>query len=59
VLLVGATADPHAYPGLPRLRAALPHASVTEIEGGMVPLPDGMPEAFAWAVTGFLDAVRR
>jgi hypothetical protein len=32
---------------------------VTEIEGGMVPLPDGMPEAFAWAVTGFLDAVRR
>lgn len=57
VLLVGATADPHAYPSLPRLREALPHAAVAELEGGMVPLPDGMPRAFAAAVATFLDAL--
>jgi pimeloyl-ACP methyl ester carboxylesterase len=57
VLLVGATDDPHAYPGLPRLRAALPHAAVTEIEGGTVALPDGRPEEFAAAVARFLTDV--
>jgi pimeloyl-ACP methyl ester carboxylesterase len=54
VLLIGATADPYAYPELPRLRAALPHAEVAEIEGGMVPLPDGWPDEFAAAVVDFL-----
>lgn len=57
VLLVAATADPFAYPVLPRLQAALPHARTVEIEGGMVPLPDQMPEAFASAVDGFLASV--
>ena len=55
-LLIGATKDPFAYPQLVRLRAALPHAQVAEIAGGMVPLPDGWPAAFAVAVLGFLDA---
>lgn len=57
VLLVGATADPHAFPSLPALRAALPGAAVAEIEGGMVPLPDGRPEEFAAAVESFLDGL--
>jgi pimeloyl-ACP methyl ester carboxylesterase len=55
VLLVAATADRHAYPSLPALRAALPGAAVAEIEHGMVPLPDGRPEEFAAAVEEFLD----
>jgi pimeloyl-ACP methyl ester carboxylesterase len=55
VLLIGATHDPYAYPALARMRAALPDASVEVIEGGMVPLPDQMPEAFAAAVERFLE----
>ena len=51
------TADPHAYPSLPALRAALPGAAVAEIEGGTVPLPDGHPREFAAVVESFLDAV--
>lgn len=57
VLLVGATADPFAYPALTRLQAALPQAVSTEIEGGMVPLPDQLPQAFAAAVEEFLAAL--
>lgn len=57
VLLLAATHDPHAYPSLPRLRALLPDAAITEIEGGMVPLPDQLPQAFATAVEAFLDTV--
>jgi pimeloyl-ACP methyl ester carboxylesterase len=57
VLLVGATADPHAYPSLPRLREAIPHAAVAVIEGGMVPLPDQRPREFAAAVERFLDGL--
>jgi pimeloyl-ACP methyl ester carboxylesterase len=57
VLLVGATDDPHAYPSLPALAAALPQAKVVEIEGGMVPLPDQLPETFAAAVETFLDSL--
>lgn len=55
VLLVGATSDSYAYPSLSRLREALPHAAVAEIEGGMVPLPDQLPGQFAAAVERFLD----
>ena len=55
VLLIGATADPYGYPAFARLRAALPDAHVEEIEGGMVPLPDQLPEQFAAAVERFLD----
>ena len=56
VLLVGATEDRFAYPHLPRLAAALPGSRVVEIPGGMVPLPDQLPEEFAGAVAGFLDS---
>jgi pimeloyl-ACP methyl ester carboxylesterase len=54
VLLIGATADPYAHPQLARFRAALPHARSVEIEGGMVPLPDGWPAEFSSAVLHFL-----
>jgi pimeloyl-ACP methyl ester carboxylesterase len=58
VLLVGATADPYAHPQLARWRSALAHARLVEIEGGMVPLPDGWPEEFAGAVLDFLEDVQ-
>ena len=56
-LLIGATADPHAHPSLPALRAALAGAAVVEIEGGTVALPDGRPQEFATAVEEFLDTL--
>jgi pimeloyl-ACP methyl ester carboxylesterase len=55
-LLIGATDDPFAYPHLRQLAAALPGAKVVELEGGMVPLPDQLPEQFAAAVADFLSA---
>jgi pimeloyl-ACP methyl ester carboxylesterase len=58
VLLIGADADPYAYPQLARMRVALGHAEVHEIRGGMVPLPDGWPDMFATTVADFLDRVR-
>ena len=57
VQFIAATEDPHAYPAIPALRAALPSATVVEIDGGMVPLPDQMPGPFAVAVEAFLQAV--
>jgi pimeloyl-ACP methyl ester carboxylesterase len=56
-LLIGATEDAFAHPQLARLRAALPDAELTEIVGGMVPLPDGWPAEFAAAVLSFLDRI--
>jgi pimeloyl-ACP methyl ester carboxylesterase len=55
VRLVGAPGDPFGFPNLTRLRARLPHADVVTVEGGMVPLPDQLPEAYARAITSFLD----
>ncbi|MHB1568327.1 MAG: alpha/beta fold hydrolase [Solirubrobacteraceae bacterium] len=54
VLLIGADQDPHAFPQLERMRAALPRARAVVIRGGMVPLPDGWPEQFATHVADFL-----
>lgn len=53
-LLIGAPRDV-VYPDLRRLAAALPGSRVVEIEGGMVPLPDQLPEEFADCVARFLD----
>jgi pimeloyl-ACP methyl ester carboxylesterase len=55
VLLVHAPADPFASPHTAEWRHLLPRAEVAEIPGGMVPLPDQMPEAFAAAVAAFLE----
>lgn len=54
VLLVGAPEDPHAYPAVARLAQALPQSRIVDIPGGMVPLPDQLPEPFAKAVADFL-----
>ncbi|RZL65785.1 MAG: alpha/beta hydrolase [Variovorax sp.] len=53
-LIVRATADPFASPHAAELQHHLPHARTVDIEGGMVPLPDHMPDAFARAVLDFL-----
>lgn len=53
-LIVGATDDPHAYPAVPRLAQAIAHAQRVDIAGGMVPLPEQLPEAFAAAIRQFL-----
>ena len=55
-LVIRATADPFASPHAPELCAKLPGARMLDIVGGMVPLPEQMPEAFAAAVLDFLDA---
>ena len=34
-------------------------ASLVEIEGGMVPFPDQMPDAFAATILNFLDSAIR
>lgn len=55
-LLIGATADPHAFPAVPRLAEALPHAQRVDVPGAMVPLPEQLPQAFADVVRRFLAA---
>jgi pimeloyl-ACP methyl ester carboxylesterase len=55
-LVIAPTADPHAYPHAPKVAAAIAGSTLVEIEGGMVPMPDQMPEAFAGAVHRFLAA---
>lgn len=54
-LLVRASNDPFASPHVPELQAHLPQARVVNIDGGMVPLPDQLPQAFARVVLSFLD----
>jgi pimeloyl-ACP methyl ester carboxylesterase len=55
--IVRATADPFAAPHAVELQHHLPQARIVDIEGGMVPLPDQMPEAFARAVLDFLETL--
>ena len=57
VLLIRATQDPFAAPHAAELAEHLPDARIVDIEGGMVPLPDQLPEAFAGAVLDFLKVV--
>ncbi len=59
VCILRATHDPFAAPHAAELMAHLPQASLAEIEGGMVPLPDQMPSRFAEAVHGFLSGLPR
>ena len=55
VLLVHAPDDPFASPHTAEWRHLLPQAEVAAIDGGMVPLPDQMPEIFAETVDRFLS----
>jgi len=56
-LIIRATGDPFAAPHAEELRHHLPNARIVDIEGGMVPLPDQMPEAFAQTVLDFLSTL--
>jgi len=55
-LVIAPTADPHAHPHAPKVASAIAGSTIIEIEGGMVPLPDQLPDAFAAAVHRFLAA---
>ncbi|HYP70814.1 MAG TPA: alpha/beta hydrolase, partial [Variovorax sp.] len=55
VLLVRAPQDPFASPHAAELAEHLADARIVDIEGGMVPLPDQLPEAFARVVNDFLQ----
>jgi len=61
-LLVRATDDPFAFPHGEELREQLTNVAsidMVDIEGGMVPLPDQLPEEFAATVLSFLDGLER
>jgi pimeloyl-ACP methyl ester carboxylesterase len=53
-LVLAATDDPHAYPAAARVVQAIIGSRRVDIAGGMVPLPDQLPAAFAAAVEQFL-----
>lgn len=55
-LVIRAPDDPFASPHAADWCARLPQAQLVEIAGGMVPLPDQLPQAFAQAVSKFLQA---
>ena len=56
-LVIRATDDPFAAPHARELCAHVPQARLVDIAGGMVPLPDQLPAAFARCVLDFLDGV--
>lgn len=56
-LVIAPTGDPHAYPHAARVAHDIAGSTLVEIENGMVPLPDHMPEQFAAAVEGFLSSL--
>lgn len=55
VLIIRAPQDPFASGHATELAEHLTDARIVDIDGGMVPLPDQMPEAFASAVGEFLE----
>jgi pimeloyl-ACP methyl ester carboxylesterase len=58
VLLLGADADPFAFPAMADLQKHLVNAArcdLAVIEGGMIPLMEQRPEEVAWATIAFLD----
>ena len=56
-LVIAPTADPHAYPHAARVARDIAGSILVEIENGMVPLPDHMPEQFAAVVERFLSTL--
>jgi pimeloyl-ACP methyl ester carboxylesterase len=60
VLLIGADADPFAFPDIEPLRAALtgaPRVEVEVMDGGTIPLLEQQPEQVADVVSRFLDTI--
>jgi pimeloyl-ACP methyl ester carboxylesterase len=58
-LVISPTADPHAHPVAGKVAATIAGAELIEVEGGMVPFPDQMPDMFATITLGFLDRITR
>lgn len=54
-LVIRASDDPFASPHAAELAGHLRNARIVDVEHGMVPLPDQLPEAFARTVLDFLD----
>jgi len=54
-LVLAGTADPFSYPRMRPLAEDIKGSEAAEIEGGMVPMVDQMPEKFARVVMRFLD----
>jgi pimeloyl-ACP methyl ester carboxylesterase len=55
-LVIAPTGDPHVHPVAPKVAGAIGGSILRELSGGMVPLPDQMPEAFAGLVRDFVAA---
>lgn len=53
-LVLAGTGDPFSYPRMRPLARAIKGSEMAEIEGGMVPMVDQMPEEFAAVVMDFL-----
>lgn len=53
-LVISALADPHAAPYAGKVAGGIKGAELVEIAGGMVPLPDQMPDLFAQTALAFL-----
>jgi len=58
-LVIAPTGDPHVHPVAPKVAGAIGGSILREVSGGMVPLPDQMPEAFASLVRDFVAARAR
>ena len=54
-LVIAPTGDPHVHPVAPKVAAAIAGSLLRELSGGMVPLPDQMPEEFAGVVRDFIS----
>jgi pimeloyl-ACP methyl ester carboxylesterase len=54
-LVIAPTGDPHVHPVAPKVAAAIEGSILRELSGGMVPLPDQMPEEFARLVRDFIS----
>ncbi|WKA29876.1 alpha/beta fold hydrolase [Bradyrhizobium roseum] len=55
-LVIAPTGDPHVHPVAPKVAGAIGGSILRELSGGMVPLPDQMPEEFASMVREFVSA---
>jgi pimeloyl-ACP methyl ester carboxylesterase len=55
-LVIAPTGDPHVHPVAPKVAGAIVGSILRELSGGMVPLPDQMPDAFASLVRDFVAA---
>ncbi|WP_300456071.1 alpha/beta hydrolase [Desulfobacula sp.] len=53
-LIMAGTEDPFAYPRMDPLSKAIKGSLTAEIEGGMVPMPEQMPDVFSQCILDFI-----